>query len=219
MKKEFIYIKKACNITDKILHETIENIKNKKLKTEKQISLFILNRIKELGYKRSFKPIVANNSKKIHHRPRKKKLEKGFLILDLGVKYKGYCSDLTRTIYIGNPSKYHKKLYNLVKNAQLKAIKNLKLNKKYKDIDASARKTLKNYRKYFKHSLGHGVGKRIHQAPRLGPKNNRKLKNNIIFTIEPGIYFKKVGIRIEDTILFKNKPILLTKSPKNLITI
>jgi len=219
MKKEFIYIKKACRLSDKVLQETIKNIKDKNLKTELQTSDFIKKQIKDLNCKLAFKPIVANNSRKIHHKARKKKFENGFIILDLGVKYKGYCSDLTRTIYLGKPSSYHKKLYNLLKKTQLKTIKNLKLNKRYKEIDIAARKNLKGYRKYFRHSLGHGVGKRIHQAPKLGPRNNKRLKNNIIFTIEPGIYFKNVGIRIEDTILFNNHPIILTKSPKNLIVI
>jgi len=219
--KEIKYITKSCNIASNILNKCIKNIKN--FKNEIEVADFLKKETKKHSCKLAFKPIVAiaNNAAVIHHKPNRRKLKKGFLIIDFGVKYKGYCSDITRTIYIGKPSKREKQLYNLVLKTQLLAIKKIKVGMKCSDIYDIASTSLGNYKKYFLHRLGHGVGKRIHESPSLGPKNKRKIKNNIALTIEPGIYLKKkFGIRIEDTILLKkNKVKILTNIPKKLIVV
>ena len=216
--KEIAYTKKACEITDKIFKECFDNIKN--FKTEKEIYNFLLKKTKENKCKLAYKPIVANNNWIIHPKPRKYKLKKGFLLIDFGVRYNGYCCDETRTIYLGKPNKKDIELYNLILKIQETAIKNLKpgiecskFSKKHADL-------FKGYRKYFIHALGHGVGKRIHQGPRISEKSKDNFEKNTIIAIEPGLYFKnKYGIRIEDTILIKDKPIILTKTGKKLISI
>jgi len=125
---------------------------------------------------------------------------------------------MTRTIYIGKPSKKEIKYYNLVLNAQLTCIGYSYPGISCNDLDAIARSALQG--KHFIHGLGHGVGKKVHQNPKISPNSRDYLKKGIVITIEPGIYFKnKLGIRIEDTIYIGNKPIILTKSTKKLILI
>ena len=209
-------IKKACLINDIIFKDVIRNFN---FKTEKDIDKYIRKRFKDFKVKQAFPPIVANNNSKIHPKPRNKKLQRGFLILDFGCKYKGYCSDMTRTIFLGNPNKHDKMLYNLILNCQKKCIKKLKINYPYCDLDIYARILLKQYKPFFMHSLGHGVGKKVHDQPKINSISTDKVKRNNIITIEPGIYFKNIGIRIEDIIYIGNKVEILTKSPKNLISI
>ena len=220
--KGISYIKRACKITDNIFSLILKGIKIKKFETELDIKKFIKNKAKEDNCELAFKPVVAigKNAAEIHHTANKTRLKKGFLVIDLGVKYKGYCSDMTRTIYIGNPSKKERKLYNLVLESQLTAFNHTQPEVYAADIDLIARAVLQDYYKHFVHGTGHGVGKKIHQAPSLKPRGRFRLKPNTVITIEPGLYFKKrLGIRIEDSILMKERPIQLTKTTKKLIVI
>jgi len=116
-------IAKACQITDSIFKEIFTNFD---FKTEKDIERFILKRFRQLKVKQAYPPIVANNTAIIHAKPRNKKLSRGFLVLDFGCKYKGWCSDITRTMFIGTPTKQERKLYNLILNCQKKSIKKVK---------------------------------------------------------------------------------------------
>ena len=212
-------IRQACKITDQIFSSLVKNIK--KFKTEKDVEQFILTEIKKRNLKPSFPPIVAakRNASTPHHIPTNKKLE-GFVVIDMGVRYKGYCSDMTRTLYFGHPNKKEVEIYNLLLHSQLKSIENLNKFKTYKELCEETRKILGKYNKYFIHSLGHGVGKKIHQLPKVSHKSKHKIKQGEVITIEPGIYVKnKYGIRIEDTLVVKKKPEILTKSTKDLIII
>ena len=161
----------------------------------------------------SFEPIVAinENAAKPHAVVTSKKLKKGdLLLLDAGIKYKRYCSDRTRTIYIDknitmskkqNFPKHIQKVYDVVLKAQEKAIKSVKVGMKVSELDKIARDVIENagYGKYFVHSLGHGVGLDIHEWPFINSKNEIRLKEGMVFTIEPGIYIPgEFGIRIED---------------------
>ena len=163
----------------------------------------------------SFEPIVAinENAAKPHAVVTEKKLKKGdLLLLDAGIKYQRYCSDRTRTIYVGNNismSKNQKfpreiqKVYDVVLKAQEEAIKAVKVGIKAKELDKIARNIIEKagYGKYFVHSLGHGVGLDIHEWPFINSRNEIRLKEGMVFTIEPGIYIPgKFGIRIEDMI-------------------
>ena len=210
------YIKKACQLTDQILNQTFQHFSQ--FKTEKDVGDFISSQIKKLGLKPAFPMIVASerNHHHIHHYPKKHKLA-GFTIIDLGVKYKGYCSDLSRTIFVGRPKKSDLKLYDLLLKTQQKTIKRIKIGQKYADLDAFARTQLQPFQKYFKHGLGHGVGRKIHQKPRISPHSQDKIKFGDVITIEPGIYKKNFfGLRIEDTIYIGKKIQVLTHSPKKL---
>ncbi len=163
----------------------------------------------------SFEPIVAinENAAKPHAEVSEKILKKGdLLLLDAGIKYKRYCSDRTRTIYVGDNismdkkqkfPKHIQKVYDVVLKAQEEAIKAIKPGIKAKELDKIARDiiTKAGYGKYFAHSLGHGVGLDIHEFPFINSKNETILKEGMVFTIEPGIYIPgEFGIRIEDMV-------------------
>lgn len=209
--------KKACRITDSIFQDILNNFH---FKTEKEIVDFILKRFKQLNVKKAFPPIVANNHARIHPKPRKKKLERGFLILDLGCKWRGYCSDMTRTIFLGEPSAAEKRLYALVLRCQEKSIARIQPEISYKQLDADARKALGIYKKYFVHSLGHGVGRKIHNKPAISRNSDDVARRGDFITIEPGIYIPgKLGIRIEDTLFIGKRVEVLTKSRKDLVCV
>lgn len=221
--QEILRIKKACQITDDIFSVVlIQDLKNM---TEVELRDFILGQIKKRGLKKSFKPIVTSSKQagnEIHpFSPTNKKL-KGFVIMDFGVIYQKYMSDMTRTIYVGTPNKKEKYLYNKLLASQIGAMKISRIGEKCASIDAYVRKFLGNDAKYFIHTLGHGVGTRIHESPRIYYKKTKPvIKENMVITIEPGLYIKnKLGMRIEDTCLITKKGCIpLTKSPKGFIVV
>ena len=218
--KEIAILKKSCNYASKILEKTIKNFRD--FRTESEAAAFLEYEAKKLGLQLSFPPIVASgrNGSMPHYEPKNIKLNKGFCVLDYGVKYKGYCSDITRTIYLGKPNKKEKEVYNLLLNVQTDIIKNIKLNDKCSKIFEKCVDGLGQYSKYFIHGLGHGIGTQIHELPNLNSGSKDVMQKNSVFTIEPGIYLpKKFGIRIEDSILMAKKPILLTKVKKDLIVV
>jgi len=180
------------------------------------------NETKKSGYELAFNPVVASgkNAAVPHHAPENIKLKKGFCVIDFGIKYKGYCSDATRTIYIGRPKEKEIRLYNFLLRMQKDAIKNAKIGKKCSDLYNKVNEDLKEYKKYFTHGLGHGIGIDVHELPNLTEKSKDILKRGMAFTIEPGIYFKnQLGIRIEDDILLTKKAEILTKTKKGLMVI
>lgn len=134
-----------------------------------------------------------------------RKIRNGDLVVvDVGAKYQNYCSDITRTIVVGNPSGKQKKIYELVKLAQEEAFQSIKVKAKTKVIDATARQIIRNngFGEYFVHSLGHGIGLAIHEPPTLNPESKDELEIGNVVTLEPGIYIVGFGgIRIEDTVI------------------
>ena len=172
----------------------------------------------------SFDTIAASgvNSSMPHAIPSEKKLEIGdFLTMDFGCKYKGYCSDMTRTVCIGKASDEQKKIYNIVLSAQLKVLDELKPDMQCKEVDAIARDYIKEqgYGQYFGHGLGHGVGLYIHESPAFNTRDTSIVRPGMIETDEPGIYLPgRFGVRIEDMILItENGCESLAHSPKELI--
>jgi len=169
----------------------------------------------------SFEPIVAinENAAKPHALPTSKKLKLNDLILvDAGVKYKRYCSDRTCTSAV-NFEKFsfkreqkfkndkHQKIYDIVLKAQLNAIENARVGMKASQIDKLTRDIIEKsgYGKFFIHSTGHGVGLDIHEFPFINSKSDVIIEDNMVFTIEPGIYLpNEFGVRIEDTIVMQN---------------
>jgi Xaa-Pro aminopeptidase len=150
-------------------------------------------------------------------------LKKGDTILiDMGMKYKGYCSDMTRTFFFkSKPTKLQEKIYNLVLSAQVKTITNVRSGMTGKRVDDFARKMIKKegYDKNYTHSGGHGIGLEIHEIPSINQEYKDKFPSDCIITVEPGIYIENFfGVRIEDMIILdshgNNKNI--TRMPKNL---
>ena len=160
-----------------------------------------------------------------HGTPRNVKLRPGFLTMDFGAKYQGYCSDMTRTIVIGKADEDIKKLYNTVLRAQTEALNYLREGADCGEADKVARDiidAIPEFKGAFGHSLGHSVGLFIHESPRLYSRGfGRKLRVGEILTVEPGIYlFGKYGCRIEDMVAITKDGIHnFTHSPKDLIEI
>jgi len=218
--KEMEIIKKGCSISDDILATCFK--KFRKFKKEAEVKAYLEYETKKRGCEVAFPTIVAsgNNASKPHHDTEDSILKKGFCVIDFGIRYKNYCTDTTRTIYLGKPSKKDIEIYNFLLNIQKDIINKIKLNKKCSKIFEDAKKDLGKYAKYFTHGLGHGFGIKVHELPDLTEKSKNKVQNNQVFTIEPGIYLGNLGIRIEDDILiFNKKSEILTKLPKDLLVI
>ncbi|MBN2421863.1 aminopeptidase P family protein [Candidatus Woesearchaeota archaeon] len=216
---EISYLKSACTITDNVFSKLIKKFR---FNTELEIRNFIESEIKKQGAELSFKPIVAsgNNSSNPHY-DSLEKLKKGFLVLDFGARYKGYHADMTRTLYLGKPSEKEKNLYYIVLKNQMLCLDSLRQGVPASIIYNFSLNNFGKYAEYFVHGLGHGLGFEIHEFPNLSADSKEVLADNMVFTIEPGLYFEgKFGIRIEDSILLKNNKIhILTKSKKELIII
>lgn len=218
--KEIQIIKKGFNYGNSILKKTINNFKD--FKTESSVAAFLEYETKKLGLGLSFPPIVASgsNGSMPHYEPRDVKLKKGFCVIDFGVKYKGYCTDITRTIYLSKISKKEKQIYNLLLDIQKNIISTIKIDDNCGKIYENCVKSLGKYSKYFIHGLGHGVGIEIHELPNLTLNSRDKLMKNMVFTIEPGVYFpREFGVRIEDSALMGKRAVILTKVPKDLLII
>jgi Xaa-Pro aminopeptidase len=214
-KQEIAIIKQGCRITDGIMNELFSNFK--KFKTEKEIADFLRKEADRYGGT-SFDPIVASGKKSSmpHSTPEDKKIAKGFCVIDYGIRYKGYCTDITRTVYVGKPTQKETEAYEKVLNVQEECIKMAKKGIKAKKLYDYAYKMLG---KEFIHSLGHGIGVEIHEKPNISLKSKETLQKGMIFTIEPGIYYEgKFGIRIEDDVLVDRKTEVLTKTNKKLMT-
>ena len=161
-----------------------------------------------------------------HGVPRDKELEKGFLTMDFGARYGGYCSDMTRTVVIGKADDEMKHLYNTVLTAQRAALAAAKGGIGCKALDKVARDVIENagYHGRFGHSLGHGIGIDVHESPRVAPRvsDDALLLPGHVVSCEPGIYIEgKYGCRIEDmmAVLPDGSIRNFTKSPKELIEI
>jgi Xaa-Pro aminopeptidase len=217
-------IKKACEIGDEAFKFILTKIRSGVSEKEIAFELEMFFRKQNAGF--SFSPLVAfgPHSSTPHHKSIDTKLKiNEIVLLDFGVKYENYCSDMTRTVYFGKASDEFKKIYQTVLNSQKTAMEYLDKTKSpsLKIADKVARDYVISKRyPTIPHSLGHGVGVEIHEAPRLSPKSKEKAKNNMVFSVEPGIYIKEFGgVRIEDLVLYKNGAKLLTHSTADLIEI
>lgn len=195
--------------------------------TERQIALELDRVMLENGAECvSFDTIAltGKNTSMPHGVPSETKVQEGdFVLMDFGAVYNGYRSDMTRTVCVGEPDEEMKKVYDIVLNAQTAAIEGAKAGISGSELDMIARKIIEQagYGEHFGHSLGHGVGLEIHEAPNAAPKYRSKLKPGSVITVEPGIYLPgKFGVRIEDfVILTENGCINLTKCAKNIISL
>jgi Xaa-Pro aminopeptidase len=216
-------ITKGSQIIDQIFWELLVILKSGNPMTEISLARRIRRTAKNLGADgMAFPPIVSFgvSSSEIHHRPAKKKIGKNnFLMLDYGVRINGYCSDFTRTLFLGQPNKKQEKIYKLVLKAQIAGLKKVKLNTISGAVDKTVRTiiTKAGFGQYFTHGTGHGVGFKIHEPPNFKPGRTDVLHKNEVVTVEPGIYLpRKFGVRIEDMILVKAQPKVFSKIPKDL---
>ena len=193
--------------------------------SEREIALELEFFMKKQGAsKLSFDTIVASgaNGSMPHAQVTDRVLQSGdFVTMDFGCVYQGYCSDMTRTVAIGTPSDEMKKVYQIVLDANLRAMEQIEAGKRCNEIDAVARDYIREpgYGGYFGHGLGHGVGLDIHEEPRFSPKCDVIIKENMVITDEPGIYVPgQFGVRIEDLVVVKETGYQkLSQSEKKLI--
>lgn len=228
-KEEINNIYKACQLTS-FIYEKIINNDLKPGVTEQEIAKKIYDYSQQYGAdkKLAFPTIVGSgpNSSFIHSTPSDRIIREGDVVqFDMGVKYKGYCSDLSRVVYLCKDNgKYSSKMYErykIVKKAQKKAVKSLELGMPLVDIHKGAVRYFekRDLHYYFQHSLGHSLGRDIHEAPFVNQDCPIDIcpEEGMVLTIEPGLYFPgQYGFRIEDTILItKFGSINLTKATKD----
>lgn len=220
---ELTKLKRAEAIGDEVFTEILDFIKPGMTELEVAARIEYLLKVKG-GQGLSFSAIVASgvNSSMPHAVPSYKKIETGdFVTMDFGCIYEGYCSDMTRTIVIGKASDEQKKVYDKVLEAQLAALDVMKAGLTGKEIDQVARDIIyqAGYEGCFGHGLGHSVGLEIHENPRLSPSEDDVILENVIETVEPGIYIKGFGgVRIEDMVVVtKEGCVNFTHSEKRLI--
>ncbi len=207
--EEIELITKASAITDSAF-EYIEDIIHTGM-SEKEVAWEIEKFIRDKGSQAiPFDIIVASghNSALPHAKPSEHAIISGEpIVIDIGAKVGGYCSDLSRTICLGSPDDTFNKVYDTVLKAQLAAIAEIKEGMTGEEADNLARKVIKQagYGEAFGHSLGHGIGLAIHERPRLGLNSLEHLVDGMVFTIEPGIYLAGWGgVRIEDTVVMES---------------
>lgn len=223
-KEEILKIKKAIEISEKALLETIKQIKVGMREIE-VAAILEYNQRKQGASGTSFDTIVASGvrSSMPHGRASEKIIEKEeFITIDYGCYYDDYVSDITRTLYIGNNIEERKfQIYETVRKANELGCSLLKPGIMASSVDAKVREFMKEDAKYFGHSLGHSYGLEVHEAPLLSSRDNSILEEGMCLTIEPGIYIPNYsGVRIEDDLVVtKDGAISLTTLPKELITI
>lgn len=222
---EIARIQQAVLLGDKVFEHIIGFIKPGM--KESEIAAELEYTMKKLGAKGpSFESIIAagHRSAMCHGTATENILKNGdTVVLDFGVIYRNYCSDMTRTIFIGEPKKELIKIYDIVKKAQQAALDVISSGMSGYDADKIARDIIAEhgYKEAFGHSLGHGVGIEIHEEPRLSEISEDILKDGMVFSVEPGIYVEGLGgVRIEDMVVLVDGKIRnFTTSPKDMIII
>ncbi|MBS4173432.1 Xaa-Pro peptidase family protein [Bacillus sp. FJAT-49736] len=220
---EIKILKEAADIADAAFKHIIDYIKPglTELDVSNELEFFM----RKCGAtSSSFNTIVASGTRSAlpHGVASEKVIEKGdFVTLDYGALYKGYISDITRTVAVGEPSEKLKEIYNVVLEAQLLAVEKIKPGMTGIEADAIARDYISShgYGESFGHSLGHGIGLEVHEGPSLSVRSDIVLKPGMVVTIEPGIYIPGLGgVRIEDdTLITEDSNETLTHSTKDLI--
>lgn len=217
-------MKKAQEIADNAFKFVLENFVDEGVTEGELARALDFNMLSHGAEEVSFDTIVLSgaNTSLPHGVPSEKKIQRGeFILMDFGAVYEGYHSDMTRTFCLGEPSDEMKEIYGIVLEAQQRCLDFVKAGVSCKELDACARDfiTSKGYGDNFGHGLGHSVGMEIHESPAANTRDETILEENMIMTVEPGIYLpKKFGIRIEDCIAVqKNGYINFAASPKNLI--
>ncbi|GAA0602640.1 Xaa-Pro dipeptidase [Virgibacillus siamensis] len=223
--EELDVLKQAANIAEDAFSHIQAYIKPgvKEIDISNELEFYM----RKLGAESSsFDTIVASGYRGAlpHGVASDKKIQSGELItLDFGAYYNGYCSDITRTVAVGELDDEQMEIYNIVQEAQKRGVEGLKPGMTGIEADALTRDyiTEKGYGEYFGHSTGHGVGLEVHEGPGLSFRSEKKLAPGMVVTVEPGIYVPEVaGCRIEDDIVITEKGYeRLTLAPKELITL
>lgn len=220
-------LRAACAAADRALADLLEHGGLCSGRTELQVARDLENRMLEHGSEgRAFTSIVAAGPHAAipHHRPTEAMLARGdFVKLDFGATVGGYHSDMTRTFVLGALADWQRDVYELVRQAQAAGTTAAQPDAEVADVDRVAREVIVDagYGECFAHSLGHGVGLQIHEAPRLAATGDGRLATGMAVTVEPGVYLTgRGGVRIEDTVVVRDGgPEFLTLSTKELVVV
>ena len=206
--RELECLEQAQRIAEKALAQILTELRPGI--TEKEVAARLQYLMLHFGAeKMSFDPIVAGgpNGSMPHAVPTDRELRSGeFVTMDFGCVYRGYCSDMTRTVAIGQPTEEMKKVYDTVLSAQLAGLAAARAGATGAEIDGAARRVIEEagYGEYFGHSFGHGVGVEIHESPSAAPGNDQSLPAGSVISAEPGIYLPgRFGVRIEDVVVLE----------------
>jgi len=211
-------MKAAADIMSGVLDEVLYGLEPGR--TEVDVAREIEELARDAGAEgMAFPPIVASgpNAALPHATPTQRRIgPRDPIIFDVGVRLDGYCSDMTRTIFLEPPGPMFKRIYGIVRQAQLAALEFVRPGEKSTKADSVARDIIRQagFGDYFGHSLGHGVGLATHETPRLSPKNPVTLEEGMVVTVEPGIYIPgKGGVRLEEMVVIeKQGPRILTEN-------
>ncbi len=222
---EIAAIREACDIADRAFTHIRGYIEPGK--TERSVMLELEWYIRrECGAEIAFDTIVASGWRSAlpHGIASEKVIENGeFVTIDFGARYRGYCSDMTRTVIVGEPDDKQTEVYNVVLSALDAAIAAVKPGVAGVDIDSVARQIIKDagYGDYFGHGLGHSLGRAVHDGPGFSPRSNMVLEEGMVITVEPGIYIPEWGgVRIEhDILVTATGADILNKSTSDLIVL
>lgn len=223
--QEIEMMRRAVRISDRTFQEIINKIRPDVPELEIAAEISYLQKV--FGAERdAFEIIVASGERSAlpHARASDKKIRSGEMVtLDFGCVVNGYHSDMTRTIAVGRTPQQLKQAYAAVLDAQESAIASVRAGMAAKDLDAFARKRIvqHGFGKFFNHSVGHGIGLSVHEAPKVSALSKERLKAGSVITIEPGVYLAELGgVRIEDEVVVKeNGCEVLNEAPKELIIV
>ncbi len=222
---EIATIRAAVQLNSAALEQALRHFKSSM--TEVDLAAEIEYRMRRLGADgTAFETIVASGQRSAlpHAHPTDHPIQSDQLLLvDMGSRVAGYCSDMTRTHAVGKLNPKARRMYRAVLESQLAAIDALRPGVTCAAVDRAARNVLRGYgmEAYFIHSTGHGLGLEIHESPRVGRKDKTKLESGMVITVEPGVYQERAGgIRIEDTVVVTNGGCeVLTPTGKELVVL
>ena len=227
--EEVRILKKASSIIDQMFELCTQTIKKGRSESDLQailMSFAIANDMHDTGYRSTLNPLIiagGPNGALPHAQVTKRKFANGdMIVVDLTLRYKGYVSDATRTFGLGSISKEARIVYEIVKESQKAGLTAVRPQRTCKSVDDTCRKIIEehHYGSHFIHSTGHGIGLDVHESPNITSKSTTKLKKDMAITVEPGIYIpNKLGVRIEDSVIVRDRPIIMHKFTKDLIVI
>ena len=213
-------IRKASQVSSRAMKSLENNLSPDK--TEWELAASADNLIRKSGCYNAFETIAHARALEPHRSPENRKVKNELVVVDLGAKYKGYCSDMTRT-FCANPNKKQIKLYQDVLDIYNRIFSMIDVGREFSELANHAQELAeeKGYsvEEHFLHRIGHSLGVDIHETPGFDPESDEKIKEGMVFTLEPGLYVPEIGgVRIEDTIHItkEREKEILTKFPKEL---
>lgn len=226
---EITILKKASRLIDQMFELCAKKMTAGQQELELQsilMSFAMEHEMFSTGYRSTLNPLIiagGPNGALPHAQVTKRKFSRGDLVVvDLTLRYKGYISDATRTFGVGSVNEESKQVYEIVKESQMVGLKAVKPGVSCKTVDDACREYInkKGFGEYFIHSTGHGIGLEVHEFPMISQVSKTVLQQNMAITVEPGIYIPdRFGVRIEDSLVVKDKPVVLHKFTKDLIVI